>query len=215
MRYWTEQDVMLARNRGEAVILDDSSRLTDAAADAARLYGVVVLPAHARHRHDWRPLPGNVTRIAIAADHGGFAMKRDLIALLRSENYAVVDHGTHSEDAVDYPDFALAAAAAVARGECHCGIVLDGAGIGSCMVANKVPGVLAANCHTAASARNSREHNNANLLTLGAKMIDLATAVEIVKAWLATPYAGGRHQRRVDKVVAIEIKHLRPGTDRG
>ncbi len=213
-RFLTEADVLRARDRGEAVVVDPGARLTAAAADAARLYQVTVVPHDARHRWDWRPPAGHVIRLAIAADHGAFPMKRDLLPALREWGIEVDDLGTHSEEAVDYPDFALAVALAVARGRSHCGIVLDGAGIGSCMAANKVPGVLAANCHTVAAARNSREHNNANVLTLGAKMIDLAAAVEVTKTWLETPFGGGRHQRRVDKLVAVERRHLRPGAER-
>lgn len=212
-RWLTEHDVLRARDRGDAVVVDAGTKLTPAAIDAARLYRVTVVPADARNRHDWRPLRGHAVRVAIAGDHGAYAMKRDLVPLLRGWEYEVSDLGTDSEEAVDYPDFALAAALAVARGEAHCGVILDGAGIGSCMVANKVPGILAANCHTVAAAKNSREHNNANVLTLGAKMIDLAVAGEVLKAWLETPFGGGRHQRRVDKVVAVERRHLRPGAE--
>lgn len=214
VRYLTEREVQQARDRGEALTLEAGDQLTPAAKDAARLYDVVVVPGSARHRHDFHPGPGQILHVAVAADHGGVAMKTELVAWLRAQGHAVADHGAHSDAAVDYPDFALAAAAAVAAGDAHCGIVLDGAGIGSCMAANKVPGVLAANCHTVAAARNSREHNNANVLTLGAKMIDWNTVREVVEAWLATRYAGGRHQRRVDKLLAIEIRHLRPNAAR-
>ena len=145
-------------------------------------------------------------RIAIAADHGGFSMKEDLKPYLQKQGYLVDDCGTHSSDSVDYPDFAYAVAVKVSRGEAWRGIIIDGAGIGSCMVANKVPGVRAAMCYDHATALNSREHNNANVLTLGAGMIDTTLARQIVLTWLNTKFGGGRHARRVDKIMDIEKK---------
>jgi ribose 5-phosphate isomerase B len=145
-------------------------------------------------------------RIAIAADHGGFSMKEDLKPYLQKQGYLVDDCGTHSSDSVDYPDFAYAVAVKVSRGEAWRGIIIDGAGIGSCMVANKVPGVRAAMCYDHATALNSREHNNANVLTLGAGMIDTTLAHQIVLTWLNTKFGGGRHARRVDKIMDIEKK---------
>lgn len=145
-------------------------------------------------------------RIAIAADHGGFSMKEDLKPYLQKQGYLVDDCGTHSSDSVDYPDFAYAVAVKVSSGEAWRGIIIDGAGIGSCMVANKVPGVRAAMCYDHATALNSREHNNANVLTLGAGMIDTTLARQIVLTWLNTKFGGGRHARRVDKIMDIEKK---------
>ena len=145
--------------------------------------------------------------IAIGADHGGFEMKEQLKSYLRDWGYQFLDLGTHSADAVDYPDFAEAVGNAVARGDAWLGVVLDSAGIGSAMAANKVPGVRAALCYDRVTARNSREHNDANVLTLGAKLISQEAAREILAIWLATPFAGGRHQRRVDKILAIEARH--------
>lgn len=145
-------------------------------------------------------------RIAIAADHGGFSMKEDLKPYLQKQGYQVDDCGTHSSDSVDYPDFAYAVAIKVSAGEAWRGIIIDGAGIGSCMAANKVPGVRAAMCYDHATALNSREHNNANVLTLGAGMIDSTLARQIVLTWLNTNFGGGRHARRVDKIMDIERK---------
>jgi ribose 5-phosphate isomerase B len=143
-------------------------------------------------------------RITIAADHGGYAMKENIKPYLQKQGYQVDDCGTHSSESVDYPDYAYAAAKKVSDGEAWRGIIIDGAGIGSCMVANKVPGVRAAMCYDHATALNSREHNNANVLTLGAGMIDLASAQQIVLTWLNTNFGGGRHARRVDKIMDIE-----------
>ena len=142
--------------------------------------------------------------VAIASDHGGFEIKEQLKAYLREWGYQVLDLGTDSTAPVDYPDFAEAVGKAVARGDAWLGIVLDSAGIGSSIAANKVPGARAALCYDRATARNSREHNDANVLSLGAKLLSQETAREILAIWLATPFAGGRHQRRVDKIRSIE-----------
>jgi ribose 5-phosphate isomerase B len=123
----------------------------------------------------------------------------------------VVDCGTDSHEPVDYPDFAHLVAVEVASGNCQYGIVVDGAGIGSAMVANKVPGVRAACCHDLSSARNSREHNHANVLTLGAGLIGDTLAWQIVEDWLAVPWGEGRHARRVAKITAVEQQYSRIG----
>jgi ribose 5-phosphate isomerase B len=145
--------------------------------------------------------------IAIGADHGGFPLKERIAFKLKEAGWEVVDCGTDSHQAVDYPDFAHAVARKVADGECRWGIVIDGAGIGSSMAANKVPGVRAALCYDLSSARNSREHNHANVLTLGAGLIGEGLAWQIVDEWLSTEWAGGRHARRVAKIDAIERQY--------
>ncbi|HLX00212.1 MAG TPA: ribose 5-phosphate isomerase B [Candidatus Acidoferrales bacterium] len=145
--------------------------------------------------------------VAIAADHGGYEMKEKLEEYLKDWGYAVQDLGTKNTEAVDYPDFAAAAAEAVASGRAWRGVVLDSAGIGSAIAANKVPGARAALCYDRATARNSREHNDANILTVGAKLIPLEVAREILAVWLETPFGGGRHARRVEKIRAIEAKY--------
>jgi ribose 5-phosphate isomerase B len=148
--------------------------------------------------------------VAIGSDHGGFELKELLKSHLRDWGYRVLDLGTSSTEAVDYPDFAEAVGRAVAQGEAQLGIVLDSAGIGSSIAANKVPGVRAALCYDRATARNSREHNDANVLTLGAKLTSPEAAREIMAVWLSTPFAGGRHQRRVDKIRSIEERAGKP-----
>jgi ribose 5-phosphate isomerase B len=155
------------------------------------------------------PAPGPVGSIAVGADHGGYPLKERLAFRLREAGYTVVDCGTDSADAVDYPDIAHTVARKVADGECAYGIVVDGAGIGSAMAANKVPGVRAALCYDLSTARNSREHNHANVLSLGAGQTGDALAWQIVTEWLAVPWGGGRHQRRVDKITEIERSYLR------
>jgi ribose 5-phosphate isomerase B len=145
-------------------------------------------------------------RIALAADHGGYSLKENLKPYLQQQGYQVDDCGTHSPESVDYPDFAYAVAKKVSDGEAWRGIIIDGAGIGSCMVANKVHGVRAAMCYDHATAVNSREHNNANVLTLGAGMIEPSLARQIVLTFLNTTFGGGRHARRVDKIMDVEKK---------
>ena len=144
------------------------------------------------------------TTIAVGADHGGFPLKERIAFKLRESGWEVVDCGTDSHESVDYPDFAHAVARKVSNRECQWGIVIDGAGIGSSMVANKVPGVRAALCYDISSARNSREHNHANVLTLGAGLIGEGLAWQIVEAWLSTDWGAGRHARRVAKIDSIE-----------
>ena len=153
--------------------------------------------------------PSGKKVVAIGADHGGFelkeALKSDIVAL----GFEINDVGTNSKDAVDYPDFAHAVAQAVSAGKAWRGIMIDGAGIGSCIVANKVPGVRAGMAYDISSANNSREHNDTNVLTLGAGLIGVALAKQIVKVWLTTDFAGGRHTARVDKIMAVERKYLK------
>ena len=149
------------------------------------------------------------TAIAIGADHGGYPLKERLAFRLKEQGNDVIDCGTDSAKSVDYPDFAHAVASAVATGRAKWGIIVDGAGIGSAMVANKVPGVRAALCYDLSSARNSREHNLANVLTLGAGLIGENLAWQIVQEWLTTPWGGDRHARRVDKIMEIERRYLK------
>jgi ribose 5-phosphate isomerase B len=143
-------------------------------------------------------------KIALGADHGGFSLKETLKAHLEEQGYQVDDCGTYDTESVDYPDFALAVALKVSSGEAWRGIMIDGAGIGSCMAANKVPGVRAALCYDHATAVNSREHNAANVLTLGAGLIGSQLAQQITLTWLGTDVAAGRHTRRVSKIMKIE-----------
>ncbi|MBD3347750.1 MAG: ribose 5-phosphate isomerase B [Candidatus Eisenbacteria bacterium] len=152
-------------------------------------------------------LPGDDPggRVAIGADHGGYQMKEMLREYLTEElGYTVVDVGTHGTESVDYPDFAVKVAEAVAGGDCGRGIMIDGAGIGSSMAANRIPGVLAACCHDIETVVNSREHNCANVLTLGAGVVGRGLARQMVRTWLSTPFAGGRHERRVRKILDLE-----------
>ena len=149
--------------------------------------------------------------IAIGCDHGGYEIKNILLQYIKELGHNVIDCGTNSKEPVDYPDFALAVAEKVRSKEACCGIVIDGAGIGSCMAANKVPGIRAAMCYDFATANNSREHNNANVLSLGAGLLGINQVKLIVKTWLEVPFAGGRHTRRVDKITDIEKRFSKEG----
>jgi RpiB/LacA/LacB family sugar-phosphate isomerase len=153
--------------------------------------------------------------VAIGADHGGYPLKQAIARALSERGYAVTDCGTGSTDAVDYPDFAHAVARLVADGTCAAGIMVDGAGIGSAMAANKVPGVRAANAHDTSMARNAREHNYANVLTLGGRMIGEGLALEVVEMFLATPWGAERHGARVDKITAIEREYAKAAAPDG
>lgn len=139
-------------------------------------------------------------RIALGSDHGGFALKQRLKAFLSAKGYEVQDMGCHSPEACDYPDFAKAVARAVQDGSCRAGIMIDGAGIGSSMVCNKLRGIRASLCYDMKTILNARQHNDANLLTLGASANPAEVVEEMVASWLSTPFEGGRHQRRVDKI---------------
>lgn len=146
------------------------------------------------------PTSHDIGSVAVGGDHGGFALKEKLAFKLKEQGYRVVDCGTDSTDAVDYPDIAAAVAAQVATASTQVGIVIDGAGIGSSIAANKVKGIRAALCYDVSTARNAREHNHANVLTLGAGLIGDALAWQITQEFLSTPYGEGRHAKRVAKI---------------
>ncbi len=151
----------------------------------------------------------NPRAVAIGADHGGFELKQTLIPFITQLGYRVTDCGTFTPDPADYPDIAYAVARLVGEGMVAHGIIIDGAGIGSCMAANKVPGVRAAMCYDTTTARNAREHNDANVLTLGGRLIQASLACEIVKIFLETQCTEPRHQKRVQKIMEIERRYLR------
>jgi ribose 5-phosphate isomerase B len=186
---------------GDVLRIDDNARLTPLAEDIVRERSIQLERAKRR-------IAARRRRIALGADHGGFEMKEELKRLIADLGHEYQDFGCHSTDAVDYPDYAHLVARAVAKGTCDVGIMIDGAGIGSCMVANKVPGVRAAMCYDEASAKNSREHNGANVLTLGGKMISNETMKKIVQTWLATELTEERHRRRVAKIDAVGEEYL-------
>lgn len=152
-----------------------------------------------------QPRADAARRVALGADHGGFELKETIKRFVTEElGWTVHDCGTHSTDAVDYPDFAAAVAREVASGRCGRGIVIDAAGIGSSIAANKIAGVRCAVCHDDATARNAREHNDANVMSLGSRVVARGAALRLARIFLGTAFGGGRHERRVRKIESLE-----------
>ena len=198
----TEDDVR-GLEPGAVLRIGEDARLTPLAADIVNEKKIEIVRRASRRGSKASKL------IAVGADHGGFRMKEELKGVLAELGHRVQDFGAYSEDAVDYPDFAHAVARAVADGNSDLGIMIDGAGVGSAMAANKVPGVRAAACYSVDVARNSREHNDANVLTLGSKTINSKQMREIVTAWLSTEITEDRHRKRVAKIDAIQRQYQR------
>jgi ribose 5-phosphate isomerase B len=199
----TAQDLEKIADNGEIAIAPDTL-ITPLARDAAAERGITIRVEQPKSES----AASNYAQIvALGADHGGYALKEQLKKYLRDWGYTPLDLGTDSTEPVDYPDFAELVANAVVRGDAWRGVVIDSAGIGSAIAANKVPGARAAQCYDRASAKNSREHNDANILSLGAKMLSDESAREILALWLETNFAAGRHQKRIDKIRAIESRH--------
>ena len=148
-------------------------------------------------------------KIALGSDHGGFELKKEIISYLTENGYEIKDFGTNSTESCDYADYGLAVAEAVAAGEFNFGILICGTGIGIGIVANKVPGIRAALCSDTFSAHATREHNDANILTMGQRVVGPGLAIDIVKTFLSSKFEGGRHIRRIDKISQIEKKYNR------
>ena len=201
----TEGDARLIEP-GTTVELEPRGHVTPLAADTLRERRVTVVPAGTVDPAlpaDLAPV-SPVRRITIGSDHTGIALKAALVSHLRRAALAVYDCGTDGAAAVDYPDIAAAVGRSVARGEADAGIVIDGAGLGSAMAANKIRGVRAAMCQTVTLARYAREHNGANVLALGATLIETADAIAIVDTWLSTPTKEPRYLRRLLKIRRLE-----------
>lgn len=189
--------------RGAVLRIAEGARLTPLAADIVSEKGIEIVRRVPRRGSQTSKM------ISVGSDHGGFKMKEELKSLLTELGHQVHDFGANSENPVDYPDFAYAVANSVAEGASDVGIMIDGAGVGSAMTANKVPGVRAAACYSVKVAKNSREHNDANVLTLGSGTITNAEMREIVRAWLSTEISEDRHRKRVAKINAIERQYSR------
>ncbi len=195
----TEREVRRAAAVGR-IDVTHGAIITPAARDLAHRLGVSLSGCGETDRNT----------IAIGADHGGFPLKEALKPFLAELGFAVRDVGCHSTESVDYPAFAAKVAEAVAAEDARFGIMIDGAGIGSAMVANKIAGVRAAMSYDVTTAGNAREHNNANVLTLGGTLLGERLAREIVKTFLGTPFGGGRHQRRVAMIDALDRERAIP-----
>ncbi len=183
------------------------SIVTPSAREVAGARGVRIVEV----AEDQLPAASPDKTIALGADHGGYRLKETLKPVLAGLGLEVRDVGVHAETPADYPDLALQVAELVAGGTARRGILIDGAGIGSSIAANKVPGIRAALCYDKASARNSREHNDSNVLTLGARLLTATQAEDVLRTWIDTPFAGGRHQARVQKIADIEQRYLKKG----
>lgn len=196
------EDDLRGLGAGARVRISENARFTPLADDIVREKQIVLIKKSSRG--------GSLSKIksvAVGADHGGFEFKEQLKNFLAEKKIRVQDFGTNSTDAVDYPDYAHAVARAVSEKSADVGIIVDGAGIGSAIAANKVPNVRAAACYSIALARNSREHNGANVLTLGSGQNSFAEIKEIVEAWLSTELTEDRHRKRVGKIDAIERQY--------
>ena len=189
---------------GGSLEIPEGSLVTPSAQELALARGVLIVQKPA---HEIEGRAAAEATVALGADHGGFEMKQALLPVFRQMGLIVRDVGIHEPKTVDYPDIAVQVAELVASGEAARGVIIDGAGIGSAMVANKVPGIRAALCYDVASARNSREHNNANVLTLGGRLLTVAQAEQVLRVWLAAAFAGGRHAARVAKIAGIEKRY--------
>ena len=207
----SEQTIQEAAKRGDKTITVGSDAIvTDAAKDRAKQLGVRLVtkkkdePASSPSPLPLSPKSAAAEIIAIGSDHGGFALKNDLKPFVEGLGYRVVDVGTYTDEACDYPDFAYGVARMVSLAEASKGIMIDAVGIASAITANKVRGIRAACCTDEFSARSSREHNNANVLTLGGRVLGLELAKSVVRVWLETSFGGGRHQKRLDKIADIE-----------
>lgn len=195
------EDDLRGLDHGARLRVAQNAKFTPLASDIVGEKQIVLIRKESRH------VSLKVKTVAIGADHGGFAMKEQLKSFLEELGLSVRDFGTKSTDAVDYPDFAHAVAKAVSGNQADAGILIDGAGIGSAMTANKIPGVRAAACYNAALAKNSREHNGANVLTLGSGQNSLDEVKAIVEAFVTTELWEERHRRRVNKIDSIESEY--------
>jgi ribose 5-phosphate isomerase B len=215
-RLITERDVVLAARSRRASIDALGAAVTPSARDAARSLGIELRTEGAAGPSTPETAPAapslgaatpaaeGTLRVVLGADHGGVPLKDVVLGDLRSQGHVVTDVGAFGSEPVDYPDYAQRVARAVAAGSADVGIMIDGAGIGSCMVCNKVAGVRAAMCHDVTTAKNAREHNHANVLTLGGGLLGHRLAMEIVTAFLATPFGGERHARRVSMINQLD-----------
>jgi ribose 5-phosphate isomerase B len=200
----TEADARVL-DAGETVALRKGGHITPLAADTLAARRVTVLADDRLQSAEENLAPAAAIRkLAIGSDHGGLKLKAAIIAMLRSKGVAVDDLGTLTPEPVDYPDTAARVARTVARGEADAGIVIDGAGIGSAIASNKIKGVRAAVCHDTTTARYARQHNGANVLSLGATLITEAEALQVVDVWMNTPMTEPRYIRRLAKIKALE-----------
>jgi ribose 5-phosphate isomerase B len=196
----TERDVPLSGDLTVAA----GTIITPSARDLAHNRGVKIVEVP---KDQFKPSAPPEKVIAIGSDHGGYRMKEALKPLIEELGLVALDVGAAEEKPVDYPDIAEKVGEALLKKNATRGVIIDGAGIGSAMAANKMPGIRAALCYDKASARNSREHNDSNVLTLGGRLLTQTQAEEVLRTWLSTPFAGGRHSGRIEKISSIEQRY--------
>lgn len=195
--------IKLMKSGVREVHLTKDDILTPLAIDRIRSAGLQII----RDGNSTQTFSAQSKKIVIGSDHTGVKIKKMLVEFLKSKNYEVLDIGTYNEESVDYPDVAFNAASRVENKEFDFGILIDATGIPSAITANKIPGIRAATCYNEFSAKSSREHNNANVLVLGAKSLGEETIKSVTDVWLNSNFLGDRHQRRLDKITAIEQKY--------
>ncbi len=207
----TERDIFNAARESEIILIGKDDILTPSAKDKIKELGLKVIDRDEAEKlgDDSHKLSKTtrLNRIVIGSDHTGFRTKNMLSKELIGKGFQLIDVGTYDEKSCDYPDFAFAAARKVQEGEADFGIIIDATGIPSAITANKLGGIRAATCYNEFSARSAREHNDANVLVLGAKTLGEETIKSILEVWLSTRFGGGRHQRRLDKITGIEKKY--------
>ncbi|MEW6506211.1 MAG: ribose 5-phosphate isomerase B [Bacteroidota bacterium] len=202
----TESEIIkLAKSGVKEIFLGKDDLLTPLAIDRIKQIGVKIICASKDEQRQKR----GALKIAIGSDHTGVKAKKMVVDFLKSKSFQIIDVGTFSEESVDYPDIAFNVANSIVNKECDYGIILDATGIPSAITANKIPGIRAATCYNEFSARSSREHNDANVLVLGAKSVGDESIKSIIDVWLNSNFLGDRHQRRLDKIKAIEDKYSR------
>ncbi len=210
----TELDILKLIKKGEKILpLNENDLITPSAKDKIREQKIQIVKkvsSSAVESANTNPeVKSLLFKVAIGSDHTGFKLKNVLSKILCAKNYTVVDVGTYDENSCDYPDFALAVAAKVKECSVDFGIILDATGNPSAITANKLPGIRAANCFNEFTANSARSHNNANILTIGAKAVGEETAKSILDTWLKTGFEGGRHQKRLNKINSIENKYFK------
>jgi len=209
-KLYTEDDILELSRKGDSVIyVTGNEMFTPLALDKAKELNIT-LKKKANTSNNEVSTPNiskasSIKKIALGSDHTGFETKKIISSYLESKGYEIIDVGTFNEESCDYPDFAFEVAKKVVLHDVDAGIIFDATGIPSAITANKVPGIRAATCYNEFSARSSREHNNANIIVLGAKTLGIETIKSILDTWLVTDFLEERHQRRLDKITKIEL----------
>jgi len=207
----TERDIYNAAQESKIILVSSEDILTPSARDKIKELGLTVVDKDEAEKLGDESYKSSKTaglnKIVLGSDHTGFKIKNMLSKILTDKAYKLIDVGTYDEKSCDYPDFAFAAAKKVQAGEADSGILIDATGIPSAITANKLNGIRAATCYNEFSARSAREHNDANILVLGARSLGEETIKSILEVWLNTKFEGGRHQKRLDKITGIEKKY--------